>query len=143
MDLMKDNSSQIIEIFEEQIPANKMLGMKVVNISVGKVEVFVPFRNEFIGDFRQGFWHGGILASIADAAGGLAGFTTLSSPADKINTIDMRIDYVAPAIKEDIKVCVNLIKVGKRIINADVVLYQKNIDKPVAVARCAYSVLRK
>jgi len=140
---MKNHLSQIIEIFEEQIPANKMLGMKVINISVAKVEVLIPFRNDFVGDYRQGFWHGGILASIADAAGGLAGFTTLNSPEDKINTIDMRIDYLTPAILEDVKVSVKLIKVGKRIINADVILYQKNIKNPVAVARCSYSILRK
>ncbi len=139
---MKNNLQQLIDIFENQIPANKMLGMKVLNISVGKVEVFVPFRDEFIGDYRQGFWHGGILASVADAAGGLAGFTTLGSPDDKINTIDMRIDYLSPAIKTDIFVEVNLIKVGKRILNADVLLYQSDKNKPVAVARCAYSVLR-
>ena len=55
----------------------------------------------------------------------------------------MRIDYLTPAILEDIHVSVKLIKVGKRIINADVVLYQSDINKPVAVARCAYSILRQ
>jgi uncharacterized protein (TIGR00369 family) len=139
---MKNHLEQVIEIFEKQIPANKLLGLKVISISAQKTEVFVPFKPEFIGDYRQGFWHGGILASIADAAGGLAGFITLSSPEDKINTIDMRIDYLTPAILEDINVSVKLIKVGKRILNADVVLYQSNIYKPVAVARCAYSILR-
>ena len=139
---MKNNLNQLIDIFENQIPANKMIGMKVDQISVGKVKVHVPYQEMFIGDYRQGFWHGGILASIADAAGGLAGFTTLTSPEDKINTIDMRIDYLAPADKSDIFVEVNLIKVGKRILNADVVLYQKDIHNPVAVARCAYSALR-
>jgi len=139
---MKHHLTEVIEIFENQIPANKLLGLKVVSINDDNIEVFVPFRNEFIGDYRQGFWHGGILASIADAAGGLAGFITLSSPEDKINTIDMRIDYLAPAILEDINVSVKLIKVGKRILNADVVLYQSDIHKPVAVARCAYSLLR-
>jgi len=140
---MKNNLSQVIDIFENQIPANKSLGLKVVSISEGKVEAFVSFREEFIGDYRQGFWHGGILAAIADAVGGLAGFTTFKSANDKINTIDMRIDYLTPAILEDIHVSVKLIKVGKRIINADVVLYQSDINKPVAVARCAYSILRQ
>ena len=139
---MKDHLNQLIDIFENQIPANNMFGMKVLSISVGKVEVFVPFKAEFIGDYRQGFWHGGILASIADAAGGLAGFTTLNSPADKINTIDMRIDYLAPAIKADVFVEVTLIKVGKRILNADVIIYQADKNNPVAVARCAYSLLK-
>lgn len=139
---MKNHLTEVIEIFEQQIPANKLLGLKVVAINDDNIEVFVPFRNEFIGDYRQGFWHGGILANIADAAGGLAGFITLNSPDDKINTIDMRIDYLTPAILEDIHVTVKLIKVGKRILNTDVVLYQSDINKPVAVARCAYSLLR-
>ena len=139
---MKDRLDEVIKIFENQIPANKLLGLKIVSITEGKVAIYVPFKNEFIGDYRQGFWHGGILAAVADAAGGVAGFTTLSHPDDKINTIDMRIDYLKPAVLEDIHTVVNLIKVGKRIINADVILYQKDIKNPVAVARCAYSVLR-
>ena len=139
---MKSHLSQIAEIFENQIPTNKFLGLKIAAIKEGKVEINVPFRQEFIGDYRQGFWHGGILAAIADAAGGVAGFTTLSHPEDKINTIDMRIDYLNPAILEDIHATVNLNKVGKRIINADVVLYQNDVNSPVAIARCAYSVLR-
>ena len=52
---MKNNLSQVIDIFENQIPANKSLGLKVVSISEGKVEAFVSFREEFIGDYRQGF----------------------------------------------------------------------------------------
>jgi len=139
---MKHHLKEVIEIFENKIPANKSLGLKIVTINDDSIDVFVPFRNEFIGDYRQGFWHGGILANIADAVGGLAGFITLSPPEDKINTIDMRIDYLTPAILEDINVSVKLIKVGKRILNADVVLYQSDINKPVAVARCAYSILR-
>jgi len=102
----------------------------------------VPFKEEFIGDFGQGLWHGGILASIADTAGRLAGATTLTNEKDKINTIDMRIDYLNPAIKKPIYVVVKLIKIGKRIIKANVNLFQENKEESVAAARCAYSVLR-
>lgn len=139
---MKNDLHQLIDIFESKIPANKLLGLKIDSLSVGKVSVHVPFKEAFIGDYRQGYWHGGILATIADAAAGLAGFTTLTSPDDRINTIDMRIDFLTPAVRTDIFAEVTLIKVGKRIINADVSLYQTDKQKPVAVARCAFSVLK-
>jgi len=142
MDSTKNKIEKIRYVFQNLIPANKIFGIVIDKIDEGKVELHVPFKEEFIGDFRQGLWHGGILASIADTAGGLAGATTLTSEKDKINTIDMRIDYLNPAYKKPIYVSVKLIKVGKRVIKTDVTLFQEDKDKPVAVARCAYSVLR-
>ena len=110
-----------------ELPVNKLLGIEADSIKEGYVEVRVPFKNEFVGDFRRGLWHGGILASIADTAGRLAGATTLTNEKDKINTIDMRIDYLNPAIKKPIYVVVKLIKIGKRIIK-DVKTITKSIQ---------------
>ena len=90
----------------------------------------------------QGRWHGGILASIADTAGGIAGVTVLNYADDRLNTIDMRIDYLHAAIKADIYAKAKIIKNGKTIIKADVELFQNDKEEPVALARCVYSVLR-
>ena len=134
--------AKVKEIIENWMPVNKLFHLSVVDIDDGYVKINVPFRKEFIGDALQNLWHGGIIASIADTAGGIAAATTISFPQDKVNTIDIRIDYLKGATDTDIFVVAQVIKVGKRIINADMKVFQDE-DDLIAIARASYSVLRK
>jgi uncharacterized protein (TIGR00369 family) len=147
MDFTFDNEQDKFQLIkygiENLMPANKIFGIEVLEIKYGFALIKVSFKEDFIGDFIQGLWHGGILASIADTAGGVVGATVLSSPHDKLNTIDMRMDYLHGAVKKDIYAKASVIKNGKRIIKVDVELFQDEKEEPVALARCAYSILRK
>ena len=134
--------AKVKNIIENKMPANKLFGLVIIDIDDGYVKINVPFKEEFIGDALQNLWHGGILASIADTAGGIAAATTISFPNDKINTIDIRIDFLKGAINKDIYAVADVIKVGKRIINADIKIYQDE-DDLITIARASYSVLRK
>jgi acyl-coenzyme A thioesterase PaaI-like protein len=87
------NLAKVKDIIENKMPANKLFGLVVVKIDVGYVKLHVPFKKEFIGDAMQNLWHGGILASINDTAGGIAGATTISFPQDKINTKELVLNY--------------------------------------------------
>lgn len=140
------NKAQRLSLIKEgmldAMPVNKLLGVVLESIEEGHVEVRVPFQKRFVGDFRRGLWHGGILASVADTVGGVVAFS-LARLNDQINTVDMRIDYLHGALEEDIYGSGILVKSGKRIILVDVRLFQKHQEEPVAVARCAYSILRK
>jgi uncharacterized protein (TIGR00369 family) len=139
---IEEKHALIKQGIENLMPANKILGLKIMEIQTGYVLLHVPFKEEFIGDFFQDRWHGGFLASIADTAGGIAGATTLNSPLDKLNTIDMRIDYLHGALRGDMYAKAKIIKNGKTIIKVDVELFQNEKEEPVALARCVYSVLR-
>ncbi len=126
---------------EKNMPANKIFGFEIKEIREGYAKIHVPFKEEFVGDFIHGLWHGGIIASIADSAAGIAASTVLTHARDKLNTIDLRIDYLNGAIKEDLMAEAELLKVGKRIIKADVKLYQES-KGTVAIARGAFSLLK-
>jgi uncharacterized protein (TIGR00369 family) len=126
---------------EQHMPANRIFGFKIVDLKEGFAKIHVPFKEDFISDFLQGLWHGGIIASVADSAAGIAASTVLTDARDKLNTIDLRIDYLSGAIKEDIYAEAELLKVGKRIIKVDVKLYQES-KGTVAIARGAFSLLK-
>ncbi|RUA11647.1 MAG: phenylacetic acid degradation protein [Flavobacteriia bacterium] len=134
--------SMLKTVFQDQMPANKHLGLKIEELEVGYTKIYIPFKEEFIGDFFQNRWHGGILASIADTAGGIAAVSTVESIEDKVSTIDMRIDYLNGSEPRDLYAEAEMIKNGKRIIKVDVRIYHEK-EKIIAVGRCAYSVLRK
>ena len=141
-DKNKIQLARVKDIIENKMPANRLFGLVIIDIDNGYVKLNVPFKEEFIGDALQNLWHGGILASIADTAGGIAGATTISFPNDKINTIDIRIDYLKGATNKDIFAIAELIKQGKHIIKADIRLFHKE-DDLIAIARASYSILRK
>ncbi len=123
------------------MPANKIFGLVIEGFKEGYAKIHVPFKEEFIGDFIQKRWHGGILASIADTTGGIVCASVMDSPKDRFNTIDMRVDYLHGAIEKDLTAEGRMIKHGKRIIKVDISLFQEK-DDPIAVARISYSVLR-
>ena len=146
---MKENNTETIkrlqllkEVMQNVMPVNKLLGVEIEKLEEGYAEVRVPFQKQFVGDFRRGLWHGGILASVADTIGGLVAMS-LARSQDQVNTVDMRIDYLHGAVEDDIYGEAILVKAGKRIILADVKLFQKQQEEPVVVARCAYSILRR
>ncbi len=145
MSLTYENEQQKWDIIkmaiEQHMPANRIFGFEIVELKEGFAKIHVPFKEDFIGDFIQGLWHGGIIASIADSAAGIAASTVLTDARDKLNTIDIRIDYLNGAIKEDLFAEAELLKVGKRIIKVDVKLYQKT-KGTVAIARGSFSLLK-
>ena len=52
---MHENDFQILKhAIENMMPANKILGLKIVEITAGSVHIHVPFKEEFIGDFIPG-----------------------------------------------------------------------------------------
>jgi uncharacterized protein (TIGR00369 family) len=126
---------------ENQMPANKLFGLKIMELKEGYTKIHIPFREEFIGDFIQKRWHGGIQASIADSAGGIVAMSTMQSFNDKVSTIDIRVDYLNGSEPKDLFAEAEIIKNGNRIIKADVKLYHEK-EKIIAIARCAFSILR-
>jgi uncharacterized protein (TIGR00369 family) len=74
--------------------AMALLGAEMTRVEPGFVEIALPYRAELTQ--QHGFFHGGIVATIADSAGGYAAFTLF--PADSsILTVEYKINLVAPA----------------------------------------------
>ncbi len=82
------------QVLETIIPFHKFLNLKVLELKEGYLKIEVPFNDVLVGDPRIERWHGGVIATIMDAAGGGAALTFLKNPNDKISTLDMRIDYL-------------------------------------------------
>ena len=74
--------------------AMAFLGAELARIEPGLVEIALSYRPELTQ--QHGFFHGGIVSTIADSAGGYAAFTLF--PADSsILTVEYKINLVAPA----------------------------------------------
>src|SRR5690606_11285516 len=71
------------------------LGAQLTEVSPGRVKIRMPYSRSV--PQQHGYFHAGATSSIADSAGGYAGFT-LFPENSSVLTIESKINLVAPAI---------------------------------------------
>ncbi|MEQ9231022.1 MAG: hotdog fold thioesterase [Cyclobacteriaceae bacterium] len=136
---MKVDEHVVKMAIEEMIPIHKFLGLELVEIRKGFVKVRVPFKEEVIGDFRNRRWHGGILATVMDSVGGIAGSTHFTSMEDILSTIDIRIDYLKGAESSAIVVEGEIVRFGNRIVVTRMRTFQEETDTLLAEGTGVYN----
>jgi len=130
------------DLIEEKIPFNKFLGIKLLSLEKGICKLYIPYREELIGDSRRKALHGGVISTLIDTCGGFAVWS-MCNITDKIATIDMRVDYLKPALENDLVAESHVKLMGNRVGNAYTFLYSSN-DPSVVIAegRSVYNVRR-
>lgn len=107
-----------------------------VDAAAGEVKVLFRARQEFRRAFDSDDWHGGIIAAMVDIAAHAAVAVRLGGMAP---TIDLRVDYLAPA-QGDLVATGKLLRLGRSIGRADVEIADSR-GKIVAVGRGVFSAL--
>ncbi|MDC3279965.1 hypothetical protein OAV24_03700, partial [Gammaproteobacteria bacterium] len=64
-------------MFEEQIPFNRVLGLRVETPGNSEIQVCFDMREELVGNFTRGNLHGGVISSVLDVVGGLVAFIAI------------------------------------------------------------------
>lgn len=136
------DTSTLIEFFENRIPFNKLLGIKIEALEPGHALLRTPYRDELIGDPARPALHGGVLSAMIDAAGGLAVFASLDK-LGPVATIDLRVDYLRAGLLEDIWCDATLIRAGNRVaVTSMRVLQGADRSYLTAEGRGVYNILR-
>ena len=138
------SSDKLVAFFEQQIPFNRHLGIQVIEVEKGECLIKVPFHQDWIGDPHRPALHGGVLSTVADAAGGLAVFSVLSDlGADRASTVDLRIDYLRRGLLEDVYCRAKVLRVGNRVAVTEMACLQgENLDYVAAECRAVYNIHR-
>ncbi len=89
--------ARIARQFIEAIPHARALGMTLREIGDGRAVIEMPHDPRLVGDTATGVIHGGAVSALMDTCGGAAVMAHESAPAATA-TIDLRIDYMRPAI---------------------------------------------
>jgi uncharacterized protein (TIGR00369 family) len=128
-------------VAEELIPFNRFLGVRVVALEPGRVEMEIPFRDELVGDPMKPALHGGVLATLADTAGGIAIWGALENPVARVSTIDLRMDYLRPGRLEALLAEAVAVRVGRTVGVADIRVFHASArDAPVATGKGVYAI---
>jgi uncharacterized protein (TIGR00369 family) len=115
----------IRRLMETASPYNRFLGIRVETLGQGRALLWLTPRPEFVGDPRRGSIHGGVLSALADTAAGAAAWSTLEPLEDAVSTVDLRIDYLAPAtVNDDLRAEAQVRRKGNRVCHAGVEITQ-------------------
>lgn len=118
-------------------PFHAWLGVHAVETGPGRAVLRIPPNEDHVGNPLVPAVHGGIVAALIDLAGGAALFVDLQIPTP---TIDMRVDYLRPAIAGKAIVAEARVKsLGRTVAFVDVDVTDED-GRLVAQGRCTYSV---
>jgi uncharacterized protein (TIGR00369 family) len=92
--------------------AMALLGARLERIEPGLCEIALDYRPEL--SQQHGFFHAGVVATIADSAGGYAAFT-LFRAGEGVLSVEFKINLLAPADGERIVARGEVVRCGKSI----------------------------
>jgi uncharacterized protein (TIGR00369 family) len=135
---------EFLDLIQELIPFNKFLGISIDEARDGFVRLQLPYRAEYIGDSSRPALHGGVISTLIDTCGGFAVWTHLRGLEDRVSTIDLRVDYLAPGAPEPLFADGTVVRVGNRVGVVDVRCWQPSQPgRTVATGKAVYNIKRK
>lgn len=117
----------LIDLFEQRITFNQMLGLKVESVAAAAPRIRFAMRPELVGSALHGRLHGGVISATLDAMGGFALMVAIGDKhADettpqvlhrfaRLGTIDLRVDYLRQGIGEVFTASAEVTRLGGRI----------------------------
>ena len=117
----------LVELFEQRITFNQVLGLSVLSVRPGDVRGRIVMRPELVGHYAYGRLHGGVISATLDAMGGLALLVGIGErhPGEtapqilhrflRMGTIDLRIDYLRPGIGQHFIASAEVTRLGGRL----------------------------
>lgn len=123
---------KLVRGFSINVPHNKALGMRVVDMQPGAALFELPYDEKLVGNPDTGVIHGGAITALLDGASGASVFATLVDFVP-IATLDLRIDYLRPAeVGKSVMAKATCYKVTKNVAFTRAVAYHDDPDDPIA-----------
>jgi uncharacterized protein (TIGR00369 family) len=129
-----DTALERVRAMMQWTPQGRALGLEVTRIEGGKVCGRAPYKPEIVGDPETGVIAGGVITTFLDQLCGMAAVLAMRDPAI-VATIDIRIDYMRPAIPgRDVLAEATCTKIGRNVAFVSAVAYEDNAENPIARA---------
>lgn len=115
---------------------------RLTGMTLGACEITLPMSQ--MVNQQHGYFHGGVIGTMADAAGGYAA-NTLLMPVSECLTAEYKINFVAPAIGDTLIARGKVLKAGKTLVvsSADVFVVDQGIEKLCAIMQQTLFVIPK
>ncbi|MFZ3227484.1 MAG: PaaI family thioesterase [Xanthobacteraceae bacterium] len=127
-------SFEQIQALVTRAPFHQWLGLSVVAVSDDGIEIRATWREEWVVNSERGITHGGILAALIDLA---ADWAMVKQTGRGVPTIDLRVDYHAPAMPGDLAVRGKVVRMGSQFSTAEAHVFDRD-GKLIASGRGTY-----
>lgn len=107
-----DFAQRVQQSFDRQ-GVMALLGARMTRIAPGECEIQLPYRPDLTQ--QHGYFHGGIIGTISDSAGGYAAYT-LMPPDSSVLTVEYKMNLLAPGDGEMLIARGTVIKPGKTLV---------------------------
>lgn len=114
-------------------PFMAFLGIEAVAVAPGQLELRLPWRRDLAQN--HGYFHGGVIATLADNAAATAA-GTLAPEGARVLTAEFKINILAPGVGELLVARAEVVKSGRRltVVRADVYAVSKEVERMCATA---------
>lgn len=126
--------------FSRAVPHVAELGIRVDQISGESVLAHLPYREQWLGDALRGIIHTGIITTLVDSICGMALLAHLGR-FEAIATLDLRMDYLRPALKDKPLYCrASCYRLTSHIAFLRASVWQDDEAEPVAHSQGAFMI---
>ena len=101
-------------------PYHQWLGLKVIALHDDGIELQATWREEWVVNPERRYTHGGVLAALVDVG---ADWAMVRKTGRGVPTIDIRIDYHAPAMPGDLTVKGKIVRMGSQFSTSEAHVY--------------------
>jgi uncharacterized protein (TIGR00369 family) len=142
---------RIRDIFDNKIPFNKVLGLKVHSLDMERPKIRFAMHDALVGNYIRGSLHGGVISAVIDVTGGLSAFMGLQKKLAgeplaiklekfrKLGTIDLRIDYLRPGVGKMFEATGYVLRTGHKVAVTRIEL-KNETEQLIAVGTGAYVI---
>jgi uncharacterized protein (TIGR00369 family) len=100
---------QRVQELVTRAPYHQWLGLKVIAVADDGVELKATWREEWVVNPDRRYTHGGVLATLVDLG---ADWAMVSKTGRGVPTINLHVDYHAPAMPGDLTVRGKIVRMG-------------------------------
>ncbi len=110
------------------------IGAKLVEVKPGFCEIHLPYKEELTQ--QNGFFHAGIISTLADNAAGFASFSLMEEDSS-ILSVEFKLNLISPGIGELLIARAKVLKSGRTltICRADVFILKDGVEKLCAASQ--------
>jgi uncharacterized protein (TIGR00369 family) len=143
--------AQLKLLFEQKVAFNQAIGLVIDTLEPQGVSAHLAMQPSLIGHFTHQRLHGGVIATALDSMGGLAVMAAIAArhtdePPEarlhrfaKLGTIDMRLDYLRPAVGPLFHARAEVLRLGSRVASTRMEFFDDQ-QRLLSTASAAYIV---
>ena len=138
---MTPKIEDILHAMTEQVPFNRLLGIRGESIQPGRATLVMDVKPEHVGDMRRPALHGGVVSALIDTAGGVAAWSALSA-LESVSTVDLMVDFLEPArVAGPLRAEAELVRKGNKVCHVRVRVTQDGLL--VAEGRAIFNIHKR